>query len=329
MNLFYTADNNFAPQLGAALCSVCENNREAPSIHFYIGALDIAPDNQDKLRHLAEGYGREITFISLSNLSELIGFDFDTSGWNPVIAARLLIGQLLPEEVDRVLYLDGDTIVNGSLAELWDTDLQGRAVGASIEPTVNRARKEALGLGRLHYFNSGVLLIDLKRWRQEGTGERILSYYREHNGGLVANDQDAINGALAGEIHPLSPKYNFYNIFWYYPYRVLRRLEAPAPYFSEAEFRDALEHPVILHYLGEDRPWRRGNTHRYASVYQHYLSLTPWKGAAMEEGWQTYFLCYKLFLTVLKPFPMLRYRIMDRLIPLFIRHRARQRTKRA
>lgn len=327
MNIFYTADNNFVPQLAAGICSVCENNRDMEEIVFYIGSLGIPAQDQAQLAQLAQRYQRQIHFIQIDDLPSLIGSQLDTSGWNTVILARLLIDRLLPETVDRVLYLDGDTIVRGSLRELWATDLQGKVLGASIEPTVNRQRKISLGLNELHYFNSGVLLIDLKRWRETDTGARILSYYAQNNGKLVANDQDAINGALAGQIYPLSPKYNFYNIFWYYPYRVLCKLEAPAPYFSRQVFQDALEHPVILHYLGEDRPWRRGNTHRYTRDYQHYLSLTDWKDAPMEEGWQTYFVCYKLFLTVLKPFPILRYRIMDRLIPLFIQYRTRQREK--
>lgn len=327
MNIFYTADNNFVPQLGAGICSVCESNQAVEEIVFYIGCLRISPEDQSKLARLAQRYQREIHFIEIENLTSLIGCDLDTSGWNTVILARLLIDRLLPESVDRVLYLDGDTIVRGSLEELWQTDMGSCVVGASIEPTVNRQRKNALGLNELHYFNSGVLLIDLKQWRASGTGTRILSYYTKNNGQLVANDQDAINGALAGEIHVLSPKYNFYNIFWYYPYRVLCKLEAPSPYVSKEVFQDAMDHPVIIHYLGEDRPWRRGNTHRYTGDFQHYLSLTDWKDSPMEEGWQTYFVCYKLFLTVLKPFPMLRYRIMDRLIPLFIQYRKRQREK--
>lgn len=327
MVFFYTSDNNFAPQLGAAICSVCENNRAADSICFYIGSLGISEENQTLLADLTRKYHREIHFIELGDIRSLIGFSFDTSGWNPIVLARLVVDKLLPESVERVIYLDGDTIVRGDLSDMWNTDLKGCIIGASVEPTVNRARKESLGLKGQHYINAGVLLIDLARWRKEKAGEQILSFYAAHEGKLFANDQDAINGALAGKIYTLSPTYNFYNIFWYYPYRVLCKLEAPAECFPKDVIDDALKNPAIIHYLGEDRPWRRGNTHRYTADYQHYLSLTPWKDTPMEEGWQTYFFCYKLFLTVLKPFPMLRYHIIDALIPAFMRYRKRQRLK--
>lgn len=325
MNLFYTSDDHFVPQIGAAICSVCENNRGMDEIHFYIGALHITEEHQAQLAALAEGYQRRISFLPIDNLQQRLGFSFDTLGWNEVVVARLLIDQLFPENVDRVLYLDGDTIVRAGLTELWNTDLKGCVIGASIEPTVNRKRRDALGLHALPYFNSGMLLIDLKAWRERQTGKRILDFYRSRGGNLFAPDQDAINGALAGEIHVLSPKYNFYNIFWYYPYRTLAKLQAPAEYISLEVFQDAVDHPAIIHYLGEDRPWRQGNTHKYAPDYQHYLSLTPWADIPMETGWETYFRCYKLFLTLLKPFPLLRYKIIDTLIPLFMSYRKRQR----
>lgn len=327
MNIFYTADDNFTAQLGSGICSVCENNRAVDEIHFYIGALHITSNHQQALADLAKRYGRTVTIVPLDDLRTSLGFDFDTLGWSEVVLARLLVDRLLPSSVDRILYLDGDTIVRSDLTDLWNTDLKGCVLGASIEPTVNRARKEALGLTGQHYFNSGVLLIDLKRWREEQTGAQILDYYRQKGGALFAPDQDAINGALAGHIYALSPKYNFYNIFWYYPYRTLCKLEAPAKYFPKSVLDDARKDPAIIHYLGEDRPWRRGNTHRYTADYQHYLSLTPWKDTPMEDGWQTYFFCYKLFLTVLKPFPMLRYHIIDALIPAFMRYRKRRRLK--
>jgi len=227
-----------------------------------------------------------------------------------------------------VLYLDSDTIVRGDLEALWNTDLQGNTLGACIEATMNRKRREAIGLKNTPYYNSGVLLIDLKLWHDRRAGARVLDFYRSRAGAFFAPDQDAINGALAGEILTLSPKYNFYTMCWYYPYRVLVKLSQPASYVPEDVFRDALAHPAIIHYLGEVRPWRQGNGHKYAADYHHYLSLTQWRDTPMETGWESYFFCYKLFLSVLKPFPMLRYRLLDTLFPLLMRYRKNQRRKR-
>lgn len=324
LNIFYTADNNFVPQIAAGICSVCENNVSAEMIHIYVGSLNISDKNKEKLTTLIHHYNRQITFVEINNLREKIGFDFDTSGWNNVVLARLLVDQLLPTNVDKVLYLDGDTIVRGSLKELWNTDMHDCVIGASIEPTVNKSRKRELGLLDKHYFNAGVLLINLKLWRNEKTGEKILKYYEEKKGRLFANDQDAINGSLAGKIYIISPKYNFYNIFWYYPYRTLKKLEEPALYISEKIYNEAKDSPVIIHYLGEERPWRKGNTHKYSNDYHLYLSKTDWKNTPMESGWEIYFIFFKIFHTVLSPFPMLKYKIIDFLIPVFMKHRAKK-----
>ena len=163
VNLFYTVDDRFVPQLGAAICSVCENNREADRIVFYAGVLEVTQTHQAQLQELASRYGREIVFLPIDHLRERMGFSFDSLGWNEVVVARLLVDRLLPESVSRVLYLDADTLVIGSLRELWETDLEGCPLGMVAEPTANHARKKDLGLENMSYFNSGVLLIDLAR----------------------------------------------------------------------------------------------------------------------------------------------------------------------
>lgn len=327
MNIFYTVDNGFVPQLAAGIVSVCKNNAWDNSLTFYVGDAGITEKNKRLLGSLVDSYGAALHFVDLGNLKQAIGFDFDTLGWGEVVLGRILVESLLPLDVDRVLYLDGDTIVIDSLEELWNQDLGDCWLGASIEPTVTHERKVSLGLESSHYFNSGVLLIDLKKWREQQVGERILKYYAAHDGRLFAPDQDAINGACAGKIYPLLPRYNYYNIYWFYPYKMLRKLESPAPYFPEQEYRQAVSHPAIIHFLGEERPWRKGNYHPYRSYYQKYLDLTPWKDTPQEEGWEFYLWCFKAFYTVLKPFPMLRYRIIDSLIPSFMRFRKKQREK--
>ena len=325
MNLFYTVNDAFVPQLGAAICSVCENNREAEDIAFYIGSYNISEANTAQLEALAARYGRRIAFIPIGNLKERLQFSFDTMGWNEIVLARLLVDQMIPEDVDRVLYLDGDTIVVGSLGELWEMDMGGCAVAASIEPTVSKKRKRELGIGGMPYFNAGVLLIDLKAWRSQNIARRILDFYKARQGRLFANDQDAINGALPGEIAVLPPKFNYSNILWNYPYRVLKRINSPAEYVSEEEFCKNYEDIRIIHYLGEDRPWRRGNTHRFSDRYHQYLSMTPWKDTPLEDGWTLYFKAYKAFWIILKPFPMLQYHIMDFLIPIVLKIRKKMR----
>lgn len=327
MNVFYTTNDAFVPQVATCMCSLFENNKNMPVISVYIASMGITDENKRKLLDFAQTYGRSVSFIEIEDLGAYIDFDFDTSGWNSIVLARLILDKLLPKDMDRVLYLDGDTLVRDDLSSLWGTDMGDYVIGASPEPTASLSRRESLEMGRAPYCNAGVLLIDLGKWRNEKTGQKILAYYKEKGGKLFANDQDAINGSLAGEIHILPPRYNYCNTFDFYPYRTLKKLSEPAPYISEKEYDDTKANPAIIHYLGEERPWRKGNTHRFAEEFQKYLHMTPWKDMPMEEGWEFYFRCFKAFNIFTKPFPMLRYRIIDSLIPAFMRRRAKQLKK--
>lgn len=322
MNILYTLNNGFVPQVGAGICSVCENNLKSDNIKFFIVSAGISENNKQELTNLVNNYNREIEIIELPDLKNFFDFEFDTLGWNSIVLARLLVDQLLPDDVQRVLYLDGDTIVRGELTQLWGLDLNGKTIGMSIEPTMPKARKQGLGLTGYPYYNAGVLLIDLQRWRSINAGKIIIDYYRENDGKLFANDQDAINASMKDEIYTISPKYNFYNIFNQYSYNFMCKLMKPVEYISRDVYHDAVNEPVIIHYLGEERPWREGNTHKYKNDYKKYLHMTVWKDTPDETGWGMYFICWRIFNIVSKPFPKMRYYIINWLIPYFMKYRA-------
>lgn len=327
MNILYTLNDKFVPQVSAGICSVCENNKDAKEITFYIVSKEITQDNKEKMKELVEKYNRNIVIKELGDIKSYFDFEFDTTGWNSIVLARLLLDKILPKDIDKILYLDGDTIVRGSLKKLWDTPLENYIIGASIEPTINKKRKQSLNLEGKPYYNAGVLLINLENWRKEGAGQTILNYYRDNNGKLFANDQDAINGSLQEKIKTISPTYNFYNIFYQYSYRFLKKIMKPAEYIDKETFKEAVKNPIIIHYLGEERPWREGNRHKYRNDYIKYLNMTYWKNTENEHGWKTYFFFWYIFNFMTKPFPIIRYKIIDFLIPTFIKMRAKNANK--
>ena len=238
MNLLYTTDMNFLPQTAASIASVCENNRRERAITFYVFCLHVPASGQQKLAEMVKAYEteekrcsddpsgsqekkktgtdrklvlRQVVFTDLKEIGQYFDFEVDTAGWNPIVLARLLPDRLLPEDLHRVIYLDGDTIVRRSLRALWKIDMKGCPVGAAPEPTCSLKRKAALGLAGRPYCNAGVLLIDLDAWREQETGKQILEYYRKNGGHLFANDQDAINGSLRDSLYILSGTWNYHN----------------------------------------------------------------------------------------------------------------------
>ncbi len=324
MNIIYTLNDGFVPQVAAAVVSVCENNKLEKEINFYIISYGIKENNKKLLKELVLSYKRNIKIIELNSLEDYFDFSFDTSGWNPIVLARLLIDQLVPKSINKILYLDGDTIVRGSLNKLWNTKLDNKTFAMSIEPTIDKNRKTNLGLKNYPYYNAGVILINLKRFRDINASSTIINYYKEHNGKLFANDQDAINVSMKDEILTISPKYNFYNIFYQYPYSFMKKLMGNVKYIDKDTYISAVKEPCIIHYLGEERPWRIGNYHKYKKDYLKYLDMTPWKGQNMESGWKLYFICWYIFNFFTKPFPYLRYNIINALIPKFMKYRSKK-----
>lgn len=323
MNIVYTVDNKFVPQLATGICSICENNKDE-ELCFYVVSKGITDNNKDALTKYVSTYGKKLCIIELSDIKDYVDFDFDTSSWNDIVLARLFLDRWLPDDVEKILYLDGDTMVRGSLHDLWKIDLTNYVIGAAVEPTVNGKRKKAINLESTKpYYNAGVLLINMKKWREMDAGKIVLDFYRKHQGRLFANDQCAINGALKDDILQIPISYNFFNSYRFYNYKSLVKMMKPARFISKEEYQRSCNHPVIIHFLGEERPWRVGNKHPYTKEYLVYRNKTPWADVPLELGWENYFKLFNLFNAIMKPFPMLRYRIMDLLIPMMIKYRAK------
>ena len=295
MNIVYASNDNYARHLAVSLYSLLEHSQDEKDLQVYILSLGLTEEAKDRIEAIAEGFGREAAFIELGSLKERFSYQVDTGGFDISIMARLFVGEVLPETVDRIIYLDCDTVILGSLRALWKTELHSALVGAVMEPTIYPEVMEQIGLKREEpYFNSGVLLIDLKRWRMEKTGEKLLEFYGQKGGRLFAGDQDTINGGLRGRIKPLSPAYNFFTNYRYYRYSHLVRLSPIYGRISREAFQAAKRHPVILHYMGDERPWVAGNLNHYRLAYTRYLKKTPWRGAPKEKGKRLYMLLYHL-----------------------------------
>jgi len=295
MNVVYASNDNYARHLAVSLYSLLEHNREEQDIHVSILSMGLSKETNERLKTIANLFRRKLTIIELGDLKERFSYQVDTGGFDLSIMARLFVGEVLPKETSRVLYLDCDTVVLSSLKKLWETDLKSFLLGAVMEPTIYPSIKEEIGLLPTEpYYNSGVLLIDMNRWREENAQKMLLDFYCSKGGKLFAGDQDTINGALKGRIKPLSPRYNFFTNYRYYRYSHLVRLSPVYGKLGSKMFSDAKKHPAILHFMGDERPWKEGNLNHYRRAYDHYLSLTPWAGTPKEKGSRLYMAAYHL-----------------------------------
>ena len=184
---------------------------------------------------------------------------------------RLLLGEVLPPELERVLYLDCDMMVRGDLAELWRMTLGSALVGAVPDPGF--AANHILGLPPgASYFNAGLLLIDLVRWRAERVGAAALAFAADHPDRLTYNDQCALNWILRDNWLALDPKWNLQTGV------LSRTINGWPKYFRPPP--PVAETSRIVHFNSPGRPWLYVDDHPFKPDYLAYKARTAWR----EEG---------------------------------------------
>lgn len=310
MNLLYVSNEKYVKYLAVSMASVLANNTKVRELTIYIISTGITGESQSILEDLGNMYEREIVFLDLEDIKEKFDYPIDTGRFDISIMGRIFMDALLPSDVSRVLYLDCDTVALGDLSKLYHFDLRGKSIGAVMEPTIDDLTKIHAGLDLdAPYFNSGVLLVDLKSWREKKFTNRILAYHESIHEYALFGDQDAINGALRWEIRILHPKYNFFSNYKYWSYEELVRSEAVYALIPKKSFVLAQESPVIVHFAGDERPWRRGNFNPFRKEYEKYKALTYWNKEGAESGKEIWMWLYHGMNLLTKVCPNARRRI--------------------
>ena len=295
-------------------------------IRVYILSNQLSKDNIEHFQAIADRYGREMVVIELGDVRSRFPYEIDTGVFDVSTMSRFFMAEMIPESEDRILYLDCDTIVVDSLAGMWEESLDGYAVAAVMEPTVGSMIKTPIGLEKDDaYYNAGVLLINLAEWRVKNVQKELIEFYRQRGGKLFANDQDTINGALKDRIKTLEPKYNFFTNLRYFPYSSLVSRTGAYATITRKQLGTAKKAPALLHYLGDERPWKAGNLNHYRKHYEKYLAMTPYAGTPKEAGGRCYLLVYHLMEWMTVIFPELRFAISDSLGVWVIHKRAEKK----
>lgn len=319
MNISYASSNEFIRHTATSIYSLLDNNKDIEEITVYLLSNQIRKDNIKRINNIVKKFNRELIIIDSSDINKKLNFSINTGLNNITTLTRLFLGCLLPETVDKILHIDCDTVVIGSLRELWSLDMKSYALAAVIEPITTDNIKAHIGLEKDDiYFNAGVFMANLSIWRNKKILEKFLCFYKKYNGNLFYCDQDIINGVLKGSIIPINPKYNFIGYYYQYPYYALKYFQKDSYFYSKNKIRKAIKNPIIIHYAGEDRPWKNKNRHPYRKYYEKYLSKTPWRNTPKETGKEIYFYFWYTFLTLTKFIPIIRRWIIFKLLPIVI-----------
>ncbi|HUP91356.1 MAG TPA: glycosyltransferase family 8 protein [Solimonas sp.] len=270
------ADQAYVPHAAAMLRSLIVRQAARPvQIHFLHGPALPTPQ-LETLRGMVEALGARILFHPIPD--QRVADLPEMGRISRVMWYRVFLPELLPG-VDRVLYLDCDTIVMDSLDALWDSDLGANYLGA-----VNNVFEPGRGVRAVHlglkgpecYFNSGVLLFNLSAWREHDCAGRVLAFARANSARLAWPDQDALNVVMAGRWLALHPRWNCQNSLFYFAHA--RNV------FGAEVTSAATRDPGILHFEGGAlaKPWHYLCKHPYRGEYFAQRAGTPWPEVSIE-----------------------------------------------
>ena len=265
--IFFTADDGYAPYLGVALNSIIAN--ADPKRHYTIVVLEenVSEEHIAKLRALVEGHDSfEIRIIPMAGkiqgIHDRVGNRLRTDYFTMTIFFRIFIPEMFPEW-DKGIYIDSDIVVPGDISEMYDTELGDNYLGVCRDlsimgvPELVDYLNYGAGVGAENYFNSGVLVMNMKALRERKLAERFLELFNTYNFESVAPDQDYLNVLCYGKVVYMSNEWD------------------AMPVDGEPE----IENPKLIHYNLFEKPWLYDDI-PYESYFWQYAEGTGFEAEA-------------------------------------------------
>jgi lipopolysaccharide biosynthesis glycosyltransferase len=234
---------------------------------LFVILINVDERNRSILRELA--FDRALVKLTFIQLASSIYSQFPVNGhisW--ATYARIFIPDLVPASITKALYLDCDLYVADSIRPLWDTDITHYAVGAVVDPLIDRHAALELPMGS-PYYNAGVLLMNLELWRRDKLVPKIIEYINSHASILKFHDQDALNAFLHERILALDPRWNVLHSFF--------EETAENVHLSSEMHTQLRNNPGIVHFTSDRKPWFLFNKHPFRRHYWRILQTTPYR----------------------------------------------------
>lgn len=274
MNIVCATDDNFVQHCCVMLISILKNNK---NVTIYLLSEGLTSYNQKLLKDEIELQGGVYNYIIVDSetIKQLPMPDLaELNHISPATYYRLQIDKLLPDSIDKVIYLDCDIIVRKSLDDLWNTNIDRYAIAAISQFPSEHNCKRLNYDSSFTYFNAGVLLINLNYWRKNSVSERLIRFLTDNYGLVKYHDQDALNFVLHKSRLSLSPKWNML-----YPYFIFRKdnikdLKLDINNVDVNNFFSVIKNekndPTLIHYSSKPKPWEENCYHPWRNEYYKY-----------------------------------------------------------
>lgn len=278
MNIVLATDDNFVQHCGTTIKSITVNNQD---VRFYLLTEGLDPHNVNLLNEVASENGCSLEFrIVPSDIVKYFPMSKMASSHISIATYyRLFITTLLPQDIDKVIYLDCDMIIRGSLEDLWNTDLEDTPLAAVYQH--NGWADHNNSWGRLNipreygYFNAGCLVLNLKYLRKDTFQQKAIDYINSHFDKIISHDQDVLNALYCKKAKALLCKWNYLPLFME---KSFEKEDFPEKCHYKTEKAEKDFDPIIIHFVSKPKPWDYGCDNPYTCEYYNYRDLTPWKG---------------------------------------------------
>ncbi len=263
--IIVACDDHYLVLLGALLKSIEYNYKGTQLIEVFVVEDKISKKSKQMLSASLNASRIRLIWIPLDEaIPDHLHIPFDRSSYPKNIHTRIFIPYFIPEKYEKIIYLDVDMIVETDIATLWNLDLGNNLVAAVIDPRLlvfSNAWGGILNYKELgfpadtKYFNTGILVVNIKQWREENIPEKVVQCIKDNEKYANYPDQYGLNIVLANRWVELSPLWNA---------------------FASDEYP---EPPLLIHFIGRKPIYESYDSlPKYKERFDFYLNQTAWKG---------------------------------------------------
>ncbi len=285
-HIAFAADRNFSVPLGLACLSLIQN--AAPTSHYHIHVLGVDVDREvlTTLDEICEQSGHVISYYDVDSALRDV---MKTEKFPSVAFGRFLLPDILPANVERVIYTDADVMICRDLAELYTIDMGDKLLGAieELAPVWNKdfakhhkqwAKHFGIAEEGSFYCYSGFLLFNLPACRQEKLSKRIMEQAVQHASKFAYPDQHVMNGVCEGRFLSLSQQYCVIpHLYAYYGRKAQEVLDCPQLSISAEELHQSATAPSILHFASSSKPFILFPPSGGNAPFYKLWRKSPWK----------------------------------------------------
>jgi len=270
--IIFAIDKNYIQHLSVALESLYQNNSYEISVFILYSGLD--NDDICNLNFVSEKYNQSIIYNEI-DMEKFKGFK-ENFHFTKAMYFRLLIPDILNEDIQSAIYIDSDVVINGDIKYLFELDLKDNKLAAVGNPDFSAIKRLKLKIDTV-YFDSGLLVFNLDIWRKQNIHKKIIQYIKEKPQILLYPDNDALNIIIDGDFLEISPKYSLQSNY-------ISCRDCDFKYFDKFEnLNDIFNNPIIVQYAGEIKPWHYLSNDHYKKLYWDYLKDTPYNNFSLKD----------------------------------------------